>query len=87
MNLVEKVARAICGSRQWDEDGFWTVAIPDAKAAMNALGMTIGSRACGQCGTVFEYGTGTGRRSTAKFCKPACRKLHWDHANRLQSSD
>jgi len=31
-------------------------------------------RKCDWCDEWFAYGTGTGRRNTAKFCKPACRQ-------------
>ncbi len=34
---IERMARAICSARQWHEDEFWKVAIPDARAAHSAL--------------------------------------------------
>lgn len=36
-NMIERVARAICKSRQWDEDEFWKTAIPDARAAIATI--------------------------------------------------
>ena len=34
--MREKVARAICRARQWNEDGFWKTASSDAGAALEA---------------------------------------------------
>ena len=33
-------------------------------------------RQCDMCGAWFAYGSGTNRRSSARFCGPACRKAN-----------
>jgi len=45
-----------------------------------------GIRQCEWCGTWFPYGTGTSRRSKAKFCTDRCRKASHAHAKKQNSS-
>lgn len=41
-----------------------------------AAGSKIRRCAFPTCGKPFAYGTGTGRRETAQYCSPKCRKAH-----------
>jgi len=45
-----------------------------------------GIRQCDWCGTWFPYGTGTSRRSKAKFCADKCRKASHAYAKKQNSN-
>jgi hypothetical protein len=40
-----------------------------------AIAANVGLRYCELCAKPFEFGTGTGRRSSARFCSDNCRKV------------
>jgi hypothetical protein len=45
-----------------------------ALRSVQKLPRSVGMMKCANCGLSFEVGTGTGRRSTSKFCSPKCQQ-------------
>lgn len=58
-----------------------------ALRSLTAPAAGLETRQCAQCGTYFEIGPGTGRRSTSKFCSPRCQGAYRYARQKLLKDD
>lgn len=74
--LVRQLARAICGAMKYDGCPEGCGRCRDMLAAARAACVALNGQErqrCEHCGKGFITGTGTGRRSSSKYCSKACK--------------